>query len=59
MRAYLHQGLCDNLAEAGFVDIVVEPKPESRKLVREWAPGLGVEDSVASAVIQARKPTAL
>lgn len=44
------------LAEAGFTDISVEPKPESRELIREWAPGLGVEDYVASAVIQARKP---
>jgi SAM-dependent methyltransferase len=44
------------LADAGFTDIRVEPKPESRELIREWAPGLGVEDFVASAVIQARKP---
>ncbi|HYD31673.1 MAG TPA: arsenite methyltransferase [Azospirillaceae bacterium] len=44
------------LAEAGFTDIHIEPKPESRDLIREWAPGLGVEDYVASAAIQARKP---
>ncbi len=47
------------LAEAGFVDIAVEPKPESRELVREWAPGLGVDDYIVSAVIQARKPISL
>lgn len=44
------------LAEAGFCDIRIEPKPESRELIAEWAPGLGVEDYVASATIQARKP---
>jgi SAM-dependent methyltransferase len=44
------------LAEAGFSDIRIDAKPESRDLIREWAPGLGVEDFIASAKIQARKP---
>lgn len=47
--------LQDWLAEAGFTHIHIEPKPESRALIAEWAPGLGVEDYVASATIQARK----
>jgi len=43
------------LATAGFADIRIDLKPESRELIREWAPGLGGEDYVASATIQARK----
>ena len=44
------------LAEAGFVDIRVEAKPESRDLIKDWAPGKGVEHYVVSANIKARKP---
>ena len=33
------------------------PKPESRELVASWAPGRGIENFVASAIIEARKPT--
>jgi hypothetical protein len=33
-------------------------KPESRDLVASWAPGRGIEDYVASAIIEARKPGA-
>lgn len=44
------------LAEAGFVDIRIDVKPESRTLIAGWAPGTGVENHVASAAIAARKP---
>lgn len=44
------------LATAGFADIRITVKPESRELVRSWAPGSGVEDCVASAMIEAQKP---
>jgi arsenite methyltransferase len=44
------------LAEAGFADIRVAPKPESRELVASWAPGRGIENFVASATVEARKP---
>ncbi len=44
------------LEQAGFFDIRIDPKPESRELIAEWTPGLGVEDYVTSAIIQARKP---
>ncbi|MEA2737785.1 MAG: arsenite methyltransferase, partial [Acetobacteraceae bacterium] len=44
------------LAAAGFEQIKVAVKPESRALIATWAPGRGVEDCVASAIIEARKP---
>ena len=44
------------LAEAGFHRIEITVKPESRDLIASWAPGRGVENHVASAFIEARKP---
>src|SRR3954470_3384779 len=44
------------LTEAGFVDIRIDVRPESRALIAGWAPGSGVENHVASAAIEARKP---
>ncbi len=44
------------LQAAGFADISVTVRPESRDLVASWAPGRGIEDYVASAIIEARKP---
>lgn len=46
------------LAAAGFQAVRVAVKPESRDLVAGWAPGRGIENYVASAIIQARKPAA-
>ena len=44
------------LADAGFVDIRVIAKPESRELIRTWAPGRRIEDYVMSGIIEARRP---
>jgi len=44
------------LADAGFVDIRIQPKDESRAFISEWAPGSRVEDVIASAAIEAVKP---
>ena len=44
------------LAAAGFVDIRINVKAESRELVKTWAPGRGIEDCAASATIEAAKP---
>lgn len=44
------------LAEAGFADIRIVAKDDSRDLIADWAPGSGVEDFTASAIIEAVKP---
>lgn len=44
------------MAAAGFEDIRIQPKDESREFIRDWAPGRGVEDYVVSATIEAVKP---
>ncbi len=46
----------DWLRAAGFVDISIQVKPESREYVATWAAGRGIENYVASATIEARKP---
>ena len=44
------------LAAAGFEQIRVEPKDESKAFIREWAPGHNVTDYLVSASITAVKP---
>ena len=44
------------LQAAGFTDISIQVKPESREYIATWAAGRGIEDYVASATIEARKP---
>ena len=46
------------LADAGFTAIRVNVNPESRDMIATWAPGRGVENYVASAIIEGRKPPA-
>ncbi len=48
----------DMLGEAGFADIEVKPKDESREFIRNWVPGGHIEDYVVSATIRAIKPRA-
>lgn len=44
------------LREAGFVDIRIQPKDESKSFIKDWSPGSRIEDYVVSAIIEARKP---
>jgi SAM-dependent methyltransferase len=44
------------LAGAGFKEIKIRPKDESRAFIRDWAPGTNVADYVVSATIEAVKP---
>lgn len=41
---------------AGFVDVRIEPKDESKEFIRDWAPGHDVTEYVVSAAIEAVKP---
>ena len=44
------------LEENGFEKISIAPKDDSKKFIKDWAPGRGVEDYVLSATIEAVKP---
>jgi len=43
------------LREAGFTRITIQPNEASRELIKEWAPGRGMEQYVVSAIIAAVK----
>ena len=44
------------LAAAGLVEVQVVEKPESRELIKSWAPGRNLENHIVSAMVEARKP---
>lgn len=46
------------LVDAGFADVRVEEKAESREFIKDWMPGSGAEDYVVSANVTAYKPAA-
>lgn len=48
----------DMLKVAGFQQIRIVPKDESKEFIRDWAPGRPVTDYVLSATIEAVKPLA-
>ncbi|WP_320178396.1 arsenite methyltransferase [Roseovarius pacificus] len=44
------------MADAGFADVRMTVKEDSRALIADWAPGSGVEEFTASAILEAVKP---
>ncbi|HJU19262.1 MAG TPA: arsenite methyltransferase [Stellaceae bacterium] len=44
------------LATAGFVDVRITPKPESRELIATWARDRNLENHIVSALVEARRP---
>ena len=44
------------LSEVGFTEVRIDVKPGSREFIRDWMPGSGSEDYIASAAIAALKP---
>lgn len=55
-NASLIEELQAMISDAGFEQVRIAPKDESREFIRDWAPGRGVEDYVVSATIEAVKP---
>jgi arsenite methyltransferase len=47
--------LASMIAAAGFSDVRIDPKEESRSFVKDWVPGKGIESYVLSATIEAVK----
>jgi arsenite methyltransferase len=54
--ALTKQEVEEMLAKAGFTDIKVAPKDESREFINEWRPGINLADFIVSANIEAVKP---
>lgn len=48
--------LTDMIRVAGFEQVHILPKAESKKFIKDWVAGMSIEDLVVSATIQARKP---
>lgn len=44
------------LEDAGFTQVLIDVKEESREGIADWAPGRGIEKYVVSAIITAKKP---
>ena len=43
------------LSDSGFIEIIIEPKYESREFIKDWSPGREIENYIVSATIEAIK----
>jgi arsenite methyltransferase len=50
--------LTELMEQAGFLEITIRPTDESRALIRDWVPGVQIEDYIRSATIEAIRPRA-
>ena len=57
-NASLVEDLEKMMLAAGFEQILIQPKDESKEFIKDWAPGHNVTDYVVSATIEAIKPLA-
>lgn len=57
-NATLIEELEEMMRTAGFEQIRIQPKDESKEFIKDWAPGQNVTDFVVSATIEAVKPGA-
>lgn len=57
-NASLIEDLEEMMRAAGFEQILIQPKDESKEFIKDWAPGQNVTDYVVSATIEAVKPGA-
>lgn len=55
-NASLVEALETMIKAAGFEDVHIEPKDESKEFIRDWAPDHNVTDYVVSATIEGVKP---
>jgi hypothetical protein len=55
-NASLIEDLLAMIEEAGFTDVRIQPKDESKAFIRDWAPGSNVTAYVVSATIEGIKP---
>ncbi len=55
-NASLIEDLVAIIKDAGFVEVRIQPKDESKEFIRDWAPDHNVTDYVVSATIEGIKP---